>query len=134
MVNIATKFNLDEVVNSTYSDWQIKQELSSISQMEAEQKATELLINQFKNQLNDVLQPEIQEALSINVRLLSNTFIVEGVFEFLEKKCVITRNSSNGSSYWTFSYDNIFITCFPDSFQKQMIIELGKIKNKASMK
>ncbi|OKH47300.1 hypothetical protein NIES2101_23975 [Calothrix sp. HK-06] len=134
MVDVATQFNLDETVDTVYRDWQIKQELAFISQSEAEQKATELLINQFKNQLNDVLQSEFQEALNIQVRLLSNTFTVEGVFEYLEKKIVMTRNVLHEGAYWFLSYDNMHLVCFPDSFQKQLIIELGKIKNKASMK
>jgi hypothetical protein len=122
-------FNLETAIDSTYRDWSAKQQLLAISQSEAEQKAIEVLLNQFQSQLNDVLQPDVQNALQIKIEVVSQTFEVKADFVYSGIQCHVVKQMLNDSIVWMFCYQGKCVTCFPDCLQKQIFIELGRIKN-----
>lgn len=123
-------FNLEATIDSVYRDWSAKQQLLALSQTESEQKASEVLLNQFQNQLSDVLQFEIQNCLQLKFVIdLQNSSEAFGEFNYLGVTVRIYRQMVNKEVFWQIKHQEQSITCFPDVLQKQLLIELGRIKS-----
>lgn len=130
---LAQTFNLEAAIDTAYGDWNAKQQLLAISQKEAEQRASEILLAQFQSQFNDVITTEIQTALQAKVVINSEAFMLEvyAIFKYCDVTCCIKRHLINNATFWKINHQEQEIICFPDSLQKQLLIELGSIKRQS---
>jgi hypothetical protein len=119
--------SLESLIDSTFADWNTKQELIILAKKEADTQAHSILKTQFQNNLNDVLTAEIQGFLNIEFSQ-SLTKGIFATFNYLSEKWYIYREFSSEGVYWNLANSSIDLICFPDSFQKQLLIELGKFK------
>lgn len=120
--------NLDNLVDSTYASWDAKQKLMSMSRSEAIAASLDILIKQFKSSLQDVLTEEIQQALNLEFREDSYSMNICAFFEFAGMRWSIQPQAQNDEIYWQLNYKENRIICFPDNFQKQLLIEMGRAK------
>lgn len=124
---IPAVLNLDKLVDSTFTDWNMKQQLMIMSKTEAETEAFSVLKQQFQNNLNEVLTVDIQQALKVEISD-SSVMGIHGTFKYLDMDWNIYRIIQNEAFSWQISNKGITLLCFPDNFQKQLLIELGKAK------
>ena len=121
------KITIDALVHSAYGDWNSRQELLNMSSQDAEKEALDILKKQFKSALAEVLTEDIQALMGLDIVKSASSFSVYATFDYTGKAWRIHR-SSEQPGYWEYSYDYTSVICFPDSFQKQLLIEMGKVK------
>jgi hypothetical protein len=125
---IPVKPNLEALIDSAYSDWKSKHLSVVAARKEADTQAMAILQADFQKSLNEVLELDIQALLNIqfNQTLDKGVF---AIFSFLNKQWSIYRFVHDDGIHWNLINDEIDLVCFPDCFQKQLLIELGKIKS-----
>ncbi|AFZ01629.1 hypothetical protein [Calothrix sp. PCC 6303] len=124
---IPAKPNLDVLVDSAYSDWKSKHSSVVAAREEADSQAMAILQADFQKSLNEVLALDIQALLNIQFNQSLNKGVF-AIFSFLNKQWSIYRFVHDDGTHWNLINDEIDLVCFPDCFQKQLLIELGKVK------
>ncbi|MGF1991865.1 MAG: hypothetical protein RMY62_028915 [Nostoc sp. ZfuVER08] len=122
-------FNIEAAIDSQWKSVNEKENAIQTYRLSAEQGATELLTKQFENELNSCLDSNIQS--SLNLKILPpkeiSVFSVCAYFEFKGVSFYLRRHPQN---YWEISYQEQVIPASADFLQKQLLCELGKVKNK----
>jgi hypothetical protein len=122
-------FNIEAAIDSQWKSINEKENAIQDYRLSAEQSAAELLTKQFENELNSCLDSNIQSSLQIKVLPPKevSVFSVCAYFEFMSIGFYLRRHAQN---YWEICYQEQIILASADFLQKQLLCELGKVKNK----
>ena len=122
-------FNIEAAIDSQWKSINEKESAIQTYRSSAEQAASELLIKQFENELNSCLDSNIQSSLKLKVLPPKeiSVFSVCAYFEFTGIGFYLRRHPQN---YWEICYQDQIIPASADFLQKQLLSELGKVKNR----
>jgi hypothetical protein len=128
-------FNLDLAIDYTWNNWRQKQDNIVATHLAVEQESSKWLISQFQSELDDCLDRQFKTALNLQTLPISNlsVFSVVAQFEYKNTALYLRRINILDTLQWELSYLSTKIICLPEYLKTQILIELGKIKNKATL-
>lgn len=120
-------FNLDEAINAHWLSSQTKLESIVQGRQESERVAINALTRQFQLELDTYLEGSLQQSLNITIvtpKIISALGVFAS-FHYLDIEFILKRNEQQ----WELSYNGRTVTSEPDTLQKTLLFELGKLKN-----
>jgi hypothetical protein len=120
--------DINQVVDTAWTEWSKRQVLLVSSHLQAVSASQKILVDDFRKHLSYVLSDSIQSLLNLEYIEDDSYFGVCAIFIFGNVSWNIHATFKNGDIYWQCGYQNVQIECFPESFQTQLLIELGKFK------
>lgn len=128
-------FNLDLAIDYTFNTWKQKQDSIVTAQVAAEEESSKWLISQFQTELDDCLDRQFQTALNLQTLPISDLSVYSVVahFEYKSTMFYLRRVKLSETLQWELSYLSNRIVCLPEYLKTQILIELGKIKNIATL-
>ncbi|MBL1199148.1 MAG: hypothetical protein FWK04_08680 [Nostoc sp. GBBB01] len=121
-------FNIEAAIDSQWKSIKDKEITIQADRQLAEEAAVAALTKQFANELDACLEERIKTSLNIQVLPPKeiSVFSVCAYFEFQNIGFYLRRHPKN---YWEISYKEQLIPASADFLQKQLLSELGKVKN-----